>query len=142
MGMFVLRSSVLLGRLHHFLMLFFAFFEYRWNALATFLREMPNESHNDPHFVVLEHTLPPGHAAEANAVFDDPLELSVLVLLNVPIAQVEHGRRHFAGEWNSGAVSVQTVANLAVMLEVLHPGLHHGWAIGGGILPIFTPDFH
>src|ERR1039458_8148041 len=58
---------------------------------------------------------PAGHAAEANAVFDDPFELSVFVLLNVLVAQIDYGRRHFAGEWNSGAVSVQTVANLAVM---------------------------
>src|SRR5664279_2055161 len=125
MRMFVLRSMVF-GRLRHFLMFFFAFFENLRNALTTLLGEMTNESHDAPHFVILEHTLPAGHAAEANAVFDDPFELSVFVLLNVLVAQIDYGRRHFAGEWNSGAVSVQTVANLAVMLEVLHPGLPHG----------------
>src|SRR6516164_2152335 len=98
-------------------MLFFAFFEHCRNALTPFFREMTQEANNAPHFFILKHALPARHTAEANAVLDNPLELTVLVLLNILVAQIKHRRRHFACERNPSAVSIQTMANLAVMLE-------------------------
>src|SRR5215469_1750189 len=138
----MLCTRMAIRRACHFAMLFFALFERVRNALAPFLRQMTHEPHNAPHLVILEHALPARHAAEANAVFDDPLELPVFVLPNVLVAQVDHRWRHLGGKGNSGTMAIQAVTNLAVMLEVLFPGLHYSGSVVGRILPILATDLH
>src|SRR5207248_2320956 len=121
----VLGSAVLVGRVHHLFVFVLAFLEYIWNSLAPFLRKMPQEAHNTPHLLILQSVLPAGHAAETDTILDDPFQLPVPVLLHVFVAQIEYRRRHLAGERDTGVVAVESVANLAMMLKVFHPGLHY-----------------
>ena len=86
MRMFVSWLTLLMRRLRHLLVLFFAFFVDGGNALTPFLRKMPQEAHDAPHLVIVKLAVPAGHAAEANAVLDNPFQLSIGVLLNVFIA--------------------------------------------------------
>jgi hypothetical protein len=68
--MFMFRSMVFESLLH-FLMFFFAVFENLRHAVTTLPGEMTNESHDAPHFVILEHALPAGHAMWCHNDFGD-----------------------------------------------------------------------
>lgn len=84
--MFFLRTVLVVSGLRQVLVFVFAFFKNCGNALAAFRGELPQEPHNAPHLIVFKLALPARHATEANSVFDDPLELSVFVLLNRRVA--------------------------------------------------------
>jgi len=136
------RAELFTGLLFQILVLVLALFVYGRDALATLSGQLAQEAHNAPHFVVFEYALPSGHAAEANAVFNDPFELPVFVLLKVGIAEIDYRRGHFGGKGNPRAVAVEAVTHLTVMLEVLLSPLHNLRRIRSGVLPLFAADLH
>src|SRR5512133_3154117 len=64
------------------LVLLFSFAEERRSAEAAFGRQVADVADDRPGFVFVQHAFPPGHPGEANAVVDDPFQLSIGVVLH------------------------------------------------------------
>src|SRR2546422_4758614 len=109
-------------------------------AKAPLCGQVAHKPDHVPHLIVFEDTIPPRHASEADTIFNDPLQLSIRVSLNILSTQVRHRGRHPIGERNTGIVTIQSVTDLAVALEVPLTDLHYLRGVGHGILPILTAD--
>ena len=79
---------------------------------------MPHIADHAPHLLVLEKSLPARHSAQADAIFDDPFQLPVCVVLNVFCRKIRHRRRHVLGEGHASGMAIHAMTELAVTLEV------------------------
>ena len=116
----VFRCSMLV---FHGFVLFGFFLEDVRRAEAASSREVTDIADHLPHLIVFQNAFPSRHSGRPNPIFDNPLQLAVGIFLNVLGGKIGNGRFHFLGEWHSGVLSVQSMANLAVMLEMLGPFL-------------------
>ena len=64
-------------------------------AVASFRRQMPYIADHAPHFIVLEKSLPARHSTQTDAIFDDPFQLPVCVILNIFAARSGTGGEMF-----------------------------------------------
>lgn len=103
---------------------------------------MTNIADHLPHLIILNQTFPTGHSAHTDAIFDDPFELAVRVLLNFGRAKVRYWRRHISGERHTGCMPIEAVTNLAVMSEVVASILYSGTIVRNGVVPILAADYY
>jgi hypothetical protein len=120
----------------------FTFLKDGRDPLTALGRKMAQKSDDAPHLVVLEDAFPAGHAAEANTIFDDPLQLPILNTAGHPCLLNPALGGHLAGKRNTGVMPIEAMANLTMMLKMPHSGLDHIQCIWRGVLPILTIDFH
>src|SRR5262249_10953953 len=62
--------------------------------------------------------LPPRHPRRRNSVGDNPLKLSVSVVLNLFSREIGHRRLHLRRKWYAGILAVEPVTDLAMMPKV------------------------
>jgi hypothetical protein len=75
-----------------------------------------------------------------NSIHDDPMDLTVGVVLNVLRFQVRHWRRHLLRKWHSRVLSIKSVANLAVVSEVFLAFFHIFLRIRDRVLVFLASD--
>ena len=102
---------------------------------------MPEIANYAPHFIVIEKSFPAWHSAQANAIFDDPLQLTVCILLNVLRSKIRHWWGHISGEGHIRCVSVYAMTELAVTLEIFGSQLGADRVIGNRIMPVLSTDY-
>jgi hypothetical protein len=95
------------------------FLEDLWGAHAPFRWQVAGVAHHVPHLLVCKDALPGGHAAETDAVFNNPFQLPVAVRLHRIGGEVGYGGRHSVGKRNARILAIQAVAELTVRPEVL-----------------------
>src|ERR1700753_932150 len=101
---------------------------------------MPDVVDHLPYLVIIDKPFPCRHPRHADAIFDHPFQLTVSVLLNIGRAKVRHGWRHPQSKCYSRRATVETVAHLAVMLEVFSSELDTGRIVWNWILPILPTN--
>jgi hypothetical protein len=117
-----------------------SFFIHGWDAEAAFGGQVTEVANNVPHLLVFEEAFPAGHSRIADAVLNDPLQLTIAVILNPLRGKIGHRRRHLVGKWYARVLPVEAVADLTMMLKVLGPALDGFLVIGSGVGPILAAD--
>ena len=124
----------------HLLMLLLLFFEHFRSSQTSLFGKMAKVTDDFPHFIFLEYALPCGHARRVNAIHDDPMQLAICVVLNIFGFQIGYRRGHLLREWNTRILTIESVANLAVMTEMFFSLLDTSWRIGNRVLVVFAAD--
>ena len=76
------RWSMLALHFGAMLVFFFGFLKYFRHSETAFGRQMANVSNHCPGLVIAYDAFPSGHPAEANAIVNNPLQLTVSVFLH------------------------------------------------------------
>ena len=99
-------------------------------SLAAGRRQMAQEHHNRPEFVVTQSSFGAGHSGGPNTIVEDPLQLPIRLTLLLEGGERRNGRGYVVGEWDTCTLTIHSVAGNAVMRKGLlsvGPGL---WRVG------------
>src|SRR5713101_3797531 len=92
--------------------------ECRWLAQAPRARQIAYIRHDGPNLFVRENSARGRHSGRPQAVLDDPVELAVGVTLNFHGGERRHARCHCICKGNTGVLSIEAMADKAVMRKV------------------------
>src|SRR5262245_7561122 len=102
----------------HLLVLFVFFLEDGGLSEASLFRQMADVADYLPHLVVFDNSFPGGHAGGVYSINQNPVQLAIGVGLHVGGLQVCNRRGHLGRKRHAGILSIETVANLAMMSEM------------------------
>lgn len=136
---FILLISGPVFVLHCFVLLCFFFKDLR-NTQTAFGRKVPQITDDLPHLVIFQDALPARHARRANAVIDDPFQLAICVFLNIFRSEVGDRGFHLLRKGDARVLTIKTMADLAVMLEVFSSLFHRISIVRRGILRVLPAD--
>ena len=114
--------------------------EDRRRAKAPFGWKVAKEADYVPHLVIIQNALPRRHTTHADTVLEDPFELSIGVFLDVIHCKIGNGWRHLVGEGYAGVLTIQAMADLAMVLEVFPATFAGSFIVGNRIRSIFASD--
>src|SRR5882724_1895873 len=110
------------------------------NPQAAFGGQATKKSHHLPHLAVIESTFPGRHSRWTDAVLDDPLQLSILVVLHVFRGERRNWRGHLVSERYSSGLAIQPVADATVMAKVFFAVRDVRLGCGDWVGNVFAPD--
>ncbi len=125
--------------LHCFVLLCFFFKDLR-NTQTALRRQVTDVAHHLPHFVVFQDAFPAWHPGRTDSVLDDPFQLAICVFLNIFRSEVGDRGFHLLRKGNARVLTIKTMADLAVMLEVFRSLFHRISIVRRGILRVLPAD--
>src|SRR3954471_722841 len=99
---------------------------------------MADVVHDLPHLVVFQNALPRRHARRRDAVLDDPLQLPVFIILYIFRGEIGNWRGHLLREGHARILPIESMADLAMMLEMFAAFFYCVVRIGDGVLVVFA----